>query len=244
MVVPGGYSLSDPDARERAVLSLMDRWPWEFGGVVIGGYAIIAYGPPRYSDDVDVVLPKESAATVRPWLRNQGLKLDKHSVPNPQNFEGQAERYKSTDITLDLMVDVVRDRDAKVDIPESWIAKKARRMKLETLSGRTQVKVPIARPEALWALKLQAGRPRDIGDLFAISKTPFDSEEVSSLFVRLRTESLTAKLLSVRSKLKERKIFVDSLSRRQMGSPGNPENIRKWARFVSTVERIVLPVVT
>ena len=236
-----GYSLTDLDARERAVLSLMDRWPWDLGGVVIGGYAVIAYGPPRYSDDVDVVLPKASAVLTRAWLKSQELKLLKHSVPNPQNFEGQVERYKSSDITLDLHVDAVRDRDAKVDVPEDWISKNARRMKLETLSGRTEVNVPIARPEAIWALKLQAGRPRDIGDLFAISETPFDSEEVTSLFRHLRAETLIAKLHSVQSKLKERKMFVDSLSRRQLGSPRDKENIRRWSRFVSTVDRIVMP---
>jgi hypothetical protein len=47
----------DPDLRESAALELLDAWPWELGGVVIGGYAVCAYGPPRYSSDVDVVIP-------------------------------------------------------------------------------------------------------------------------------------------------------------------------------------------
>ncbi len=244
MVARRSYSLLGPEERERAVLSLMDRWPWDLGGVIIGGYAVIVYGPPRYSDDVDLVIPKTAAAPVRAWLKAEGLKLLKHSVPNPQNFDGLAERYKTTDITLDLLVDAVRDREAKVDIPESWISKRAHQTKLVTLSGSTTINVPVARPAALWALKLQAGRPRDISDLFAISDTPFDSEEVVSLFRRLMAKSLIAKLQGFRSQLKVRNVFVDSLSRRQLGSPSDPANIRKWSGFTATVERIVRPLET
>jgi len=233
--------LTDLDMREQTVLALLDRWPWDTGGVIIGGYAVIAYGPPRYSNDIDIVIPKSAAAPVRAWLKTEGLRLTKHSLPNPENFDGQVERYKSSPITLDLLADAVRDRDAKVDIPESWISKGARKAKLVTLSGRTTIDVPIARPEALWALKLQAGRPRDISDLFAIADTPFNVLEVETLFRSLLSESLVTKLHSVRSKLGDRRMFVDSLSRRQLGKPSDPENIKRWQRFVSTVNRIVQP---
>lgn len=236
--------MTDLDAREQIVLSLLGRWPWDLGGVIIGGYAIIAYGPPRYSNDVDIVIPKQAALSVRTWLKTEGLKLTKHSIPNPQNFDGQVERYTSSAITLDLLTDAVRDRDARVDIPENWISKGAIWAKLVTLSGRTTMEVPIARPEALWALKLQAGRPRDISDLFAIADTPFDVVEVASLFQGLISKPLVAKLHSVRSMVRARKMYVDSLSRRQLGAPSDPGNIRKWERFVSTVDRIIRPLET
>lgn len=236
--------MTDLDVRERGVLSLLERWPWELGGVIIGGYAVVAYGPPRYSDDVDVVIPKSATLPVREWLETEGLRIMRRSVPNPENFDGQVERYRLSPVTLDLLTDAVRDRDAKVDIPESWISKGARRTKLVTLAGRTSVEVPIARPEALWALKLQAGRPRDISDLFAIAETPFDAAEVEALFLKLRTSSLVEKLQSVRSKLKDRKTYVDSLSRRQLGRPTDPANVRKWSRFVSLIDRIIRPLET
>lgn len=234
--------MTELDARELAVLALLDRWPWDLGGVIIGGYAINAYGPPRYSDDVDVAIPKKAASSVRAWLGAEGLKLSKKTVPNPENFDGQVERYMKAPITLDLLTDAVRDRDAKVDIPESWISKGARRGRLVTLAGRTSVEVPIARPEALWALKLQAGRPRDISDLFAIAETPFSPIEVGALFRRLTTNSLTEKLNLVRAKVKDHKVYVDSLSRRQLGRPTDPANVRKWSRFVSLVDGIINPI--
>ncbi len=231
----------DVAARERAVLALLDKWPWGSGGVLIGGYAISAYGPPRYSVDVDVVVPASSATVVRSWLRSAGFKRSTHSVPNPQNYEGKVERYLSRDVTLDLLAGAVRDREAMVDIPERWISKNCKRMVLETLSGKTSHRIPIARPEALWALKLQSGRDLDLTDLFVISDQSADLSEVKRLFEQLATDSLSRKLRGVLSKLRERRLFEDSLSRRSLGSPNNPQNVRRWERFISRVEAIVLP---
>lgn len=232
----------DVAARERAVLALLDEWPWDVGGVLIGGYAISAYGPPRYSVDVDVVIPVESASRIRVWLRQVGFKPTAHAVPNPQNYQGQVERFVSNAVTIDLLAGAVRDREAMVDIPERWISKGCRRMVLETLSGKTTHAIPIARPEALWALKLQSGRDLDLTDLFVISDQPADLGEVRLLFAQLATASLSLKLRSVLSKLGERRLFEDSLSRRQLGSPNNPQNVRRWERFTSRVESIINPV--
>ncbi len=234
----------DVAGRERAVLNILDEWPWDEGGVLIGGYAISAYGPPRYSVDVDVVIPVEAAGIIRSWLRGFGFDRTDYAVSNPQNYEGLVERYRSQDVTLDLLSGAVRDRDARVDVPEEWISKNCRGLVLETLTGKTTRRIPIARPEALWALKLQSGRDHDLSDLFVISDQATDLNEVRQLFEMLATDSLTRKLRSVRSKLSDRRLFEDSLSRRQLGRPGNPQNIRRWQRFVSRVDSIVVPLLS
>jgi Nucleotidyl transferase AbiEii toxin, Type IV TA system len=231
----------DPDARERSALELLDAWPWERGGVVIGGYAVCAYGPPRYSVDVDVVIPYASARVIRSWLRQRGFRLEAHSTPNPQNHEGQVERFDARGVTLDLLAGAVRDRDAQVDLPEAWISLRPRKVRLETLSARSGTDIPIARPEALWALKLQAGRDSDLSDLFAIAGEPLDTDEVHELFLSVRSAPLVAKLRAVRKKLAEERLFVDSLSRRELGRPSNPENRRRWSKFVSQVDAILGP---
>jgi hypothetical protein len=230
-----------PNGRERSALELLDAWPWDGGGVVIGGYAICAYGPPRYSVDVDVVIPYRSARAIRSWLRERGFRLEAHSTPNPQNYEGQVERFGARGVTLDLLAGAVRDREAQVDIPENWISLRPRTVRLQTMSARSGTEIPIARPEALWALKLQSGRDSDLSDLFAIAGEPVDTEEVHQLFLRIRRAPLVAKLRAVRKKLAEERLFVDSLSRRELGRPSNPENRRQWSKFVSQVDAILGP---
>jgi hypothetical protein len=229
----------DPDQRERAALEVLDAWPWELGGVVIGGYAVCAYGPPRYSSDVDIVIPFGSATQIRAWLGNRGFQLEKHTTPNSQNYEGQVERFRSEDVTLDLLAGAVRDRDAQVDIPANWVADRSRAVRLQTVSAGTRVPIPIARPEALWALKLQAGRDSGISDLFAIAEEPVDIDEVAREFRDLRSESLVRKLHSVRVKLDDSKLYADALSRREFGRPSDPINRRRWARFITQVDRIL-----
>lgn len=231
----------DPDIRERSALALLDAWPWDRGGVVIGGYAVCAYGPPRYSVDVDVVIPYVSAKAIRSWLRERGLRLESHSTPNPQNYEGQVERFGARGVTLDLLAGAVRDRDAQVDLPEAWISLRPRKIRLETMSARSGTEIPIARPEALWALKLQSGRDSDLSDLFAIAPEPLDTDEVHELFLSIRTAPLVAKLRAVRKKLADERLFVDSLSRRELGRPSDPENRKKWSKFVSQVDTILGP---
>ncbi|MHB1648465.1 MAG: hypothetical protein ACYCR8_06995 [Cuniculiplasma sp.] len=50
---------------------------------MIGGYAIAAYGRPRYSDDVDIVVPVATHDKLKAFIMNQGLSLENSSIPNP-----------------------------------------------------------------------------------------------------------------------------------------------------------------
>lgn len=231
----------DPDSRDRSAVQLLDAWPWDLGGVVIGGYAVCAYGPLRYSVDVDIVIPYVSAKAIRAWLRDRGFQIEKHSTPNPQNYEGQVERYVGGVVTLDLLAGAVRDRDAQVDLPEAWISARPRKVRLETLTARTASEIPVARPEALWALKLQSGRDSDLSDLFAISAEAVDTEEVRRAFLEVRSSSLVKKLRTVRQQLNEERLYVDSLSRRELGRPTDEANRIRWTKFVAQVDRILVP---
>lgn len=64
---------TDPGHREHKVIALLDEWPWNLGGVVIGGYSLSAYGKPRYSSDVDIVIPSSSSDAVKDWLHRSGM---------------------------------------------------------------------------------------------------------------------------------------------------------------------------
>lgn len=85
------------------------------------------------------------------------------------------------EISVDLLVGYVRDRDARVDIPESWVSQRSNVRFLRIKTGVTPV-IPVARPEAIWALKLQAGRSQDITDLFAIYGTNLNREKSLNSF--------------------------------------------------------------
>ncbi|MHB8351337.1 MAG: nucleotidyl transferase AbiEii/AbiGii toxin family protein [Thermoplasmata archaeon] len=229
--------MTDPTARERAVIALLEGWPWKLGGTLIGGYAIAAYGAPRYSDDVDFVIPDDARTATEAWLRDQGFEDAKgERAKSTQVFE-DAPRFSRDEVTLDLLVGYVRDRDARVEIPESWISLRRRLERLDLISGRLDRKVPIARPEALWALKLQAGRDQDLTDLFTISKEPVKAREVRSLFQSLMVRGLAAKLRAVELKLEGSKLYDDSRSR--MGLKNGDAVSARWMRFREQVSSMI-----
>lgn len=227
----------DPANRERKVLGLLDAWPWGLGGVLIGGYAIAAYGRPRYSDDVDIVIPNAALRKLEIFIASHGLALEKSSVPNPQNYEGKVSRYRSEELTLDLLVGYVRDREAGVDIPEHWISEARKYLRLVTMTGRTVNRIPIARPEALWALKLQSGRDQDITDLFSMSNVKVDSDKVAALFRGLRSDTLTDKLTRTLAKTGSKKLYEDSMSR--LETKRTDRSNKEWVSFGNQVHHII-----
>lgn len=227
----------DPVNRERKVLSLLDEWPWELGGVLIGGYAIAAYGKPRYSDDVDIVIPSAVPGKMEVFIYGQNFELKNSSVPNPQNYEGKVLRYRTAEMTLDVLVGYVRDMEARVDIPEPWISMDHRNLRLITLTGGTRIKIPIASPEALWALKLQSGRDQDIIDLFSMFDIKIDGKKVIALFNILKSNTLTDKLIKTLQKAHSDKLFEDSMSR--LETKRTDQNRNKWISFGNQVDRIV-----
>lgn len=227
----------DPSTRERAVIALLEEWPWELNTTLIGGYAIAAYGAARYSDDIDFVLPTESKQGLHEWLRDRNfVEISGAGVSSRRTFNG-ATRFSDKEVTVDLLDGRVRDREAGVDVPEAWIAMRRRRTRLDLLSGSVRKQVEVARPEAIWALKLQSGRAQDITDLFAIRREPVSAEEVRTLFETVKSDRLIAKLERVESNLKDPKLYIDSRSR--LGLRDSEGARREWTAFEGRVREML-----
>ncbi len=229
----------DRAGRERCVVELLDNWPWEWGGVIIGGYAVAAYGSPRYSNDLDVVIPVAILRPLVEWLTTQGFATRKVPVDIVQNYQGKIARLERDPITVDLLPGAVRDREAKVDIPEAWITKSPTKLRLVLRNSSTRNEIPIVRPEAFTALKLQAGRVQDLSDLFAMRNTPVNGKTVSNLFEKTWCDTLKAKLTAVLQKLEVPKTCHDTLSRLSLGSPDSLANQREWENFVRKIRAMI-----
>lgn len=224
-------------SRERKILDLLDKWPWKIGGTLIGGYAIAAYGTPRYSKDADIVISAALKSSLKTFLLEQGFKLERSDHPNPQDFEGEVTRYRNEEATVDLFVGYVRDRKTQVDISEHWISKNTKRIHLRTLTGTTTVPVNVARPTALWALKLQSGRDQDILDLFAIADVPIEAGEIISLFGSFNSKTLREGLLLTLERAQSVKLFQDAMARLQIKR--TDESRKRWNLFCERVSDIV-----
>jgi hypothetical protein len=221
----------DPVARESAVIVFLDTFPLEFQALLIGGYAAAAYGPPRYSVDVDLILPAASRGPVESWLRAMGVK--RRETLRIRSAIGRISKLLISHglVSGDLYFGGLRARESGVVVDYEWIAQRPTRQRLTLMTGATQGPTPVARLEALWALKLLAGRSQDITDLFAISERTVDSSEIRSKLQTLRSPQIRSHLRRVASRVGTDKEYLDALSRRGLGSPTDPRNRRRWGRF-------------
>ncbi len=232
----------DPAFREKQSLLFLDQFPWEVGCVIIGGYAILGYGALRYSRDLDILIPLRLSEKIKGWFTEKEFSVEKTATPNPQNYDGRYVRYLKSELTIDLLIGAVRDREAQVDIPESWISKQPTMRKIIGLNGSTKTELPLVRLEALWALKIQAGRSQDISDLFSIFNMKFSKDEVITIFREHLCDSLREKLSKTRGKLKENKIYQDLRSALFLKDTTKVQ--AQWKQFVNTMEQIIDAILT
>lgn len=232
----------DPGLREREVAELLDRWPWDLGGVIIGGYAIAAFGAPRYSTDIDIVVPLAAFPKIDEWLLVQ--KFERAPLPEDleQNYAGKGFRYRRNEIAIDILPAVVRDREAGVDIPESWIAKSPFKTRLFLLESSTREEVSVCRLSAFWALKLQAGREKDLSDLFMTRGMEIDAGDIQRMFRSIRKPSLEAKLRTVLQRLEDPKTYRDAMSRLGLARRGKIDREAEWAKFSAKVRSVIEPI--
>jgi hypothetical protein len=202
----------------------------------VGGYAVAAYGVPRYSVDVDFVVPTSAREQWMNWLRTQGLtRKQTYRSPGAERDHVEAQRWQHGNVTLDLMIGGVRDRDSGVTIPDEWLLRSPRSVQLDLLSGSLISPVVVVRLEGLWATKLLAGRPHDISDLFGIMSQEVDLGEVRKLFEGFAGQPALRKFRKISNNVRDRKTYVDSLSRLLRGSPEAPKNLARWEHFVKMV---------
>jgi hypothetical protein len=232
-------SLTDLARREQEVVTFLDAWPWDWGGCIIGGYAVASYGLPRFSQDVDLVIPRDTKPKIVEWLDEAGFRSPPRDSRSFIHFDDVI-RLTRGDVILDLMVGRVRDREVGAELPEPWISKKSNRTILELVRARTTSPVAIARPEAIWALKLLSARDQDLGDLYAISRTKIQEADIAAILSSVMNAKLRVQLEELASRLQSPKIYFDSLSRVQGGSPRDQRNLESWRSFTALVDRLVL----
>lgn len=207
----------------------------------MGGYAVSAYGPARFSDDVDLALPYDQEESTVTWLSAVGISARRTFEAHLGRRSLSKLRITHGQLSGDLYFGGLRSRGAHSIVEHGWIATRSRILVLSLTTGRSSKAVAVARPEALWVLKILAGRSQDITDLFAISSVPVDVAEISSKLSTYDSAKERSFLADVRRRVDGDDDYVDALSRRGLGSPKLPRNVSAWRRFRAMVDEVISP---
>lgn len=127
---------------------------WCDGWYLFGAQAVVVWGRPRLTADVDVTVRLRSEDTATFWheMEQAGFRL---RVSDPEAFLARTRVLPFLHVPTQLPLDVVL---AGSGIEDRFI-ERAIRIEIEGLS------VPVASPEDLIVMKVLAGRPKDLEDV-------------------------------------------------------------------------------
>lgn len=199
-------------ARERLGFEVLRELP-RAGIVLIGGYAVSAYGPPRFSVDLDLVLREPTVPKVRTVLRRFRFRR----VANWEGgavFAGRAERWAQgvgpLPFSVDLLIGGVSDRVSGATHAYPEVRRGARRRRIRGMDPSSVAEATVPDREILIGLKLEVGRLVDLRDIAILSGEPLDLGRLGAFLRRASVEVLEAHTRRLLSAL-DAPSFRDSL---------------------------------
>jgi hypothetical protein len=149
--------------------------------VLIGGLALNAYVPPRFSIDCDLVLRRRGvAARVGRVLEKWGFeKLSEgKTTPPGGEFIVYTRRVDGLRANFDLLVGAVTDRWSGAVFDAEWFFARSRVRRIWARAVPIWVEVRTADPEVLFIMKLLTARKQDIRDAFMLAGLDLDWEYI------------------------------------------------------------------
>lgn len=170
--------------RDRSCIELLEDVTRAVGNraVVIGGYAVTAWGRARFSVDLDLVLDTSAADECRKMLAARGLRQNPKKWDGGGIFAGQSERWTlgrdRSPPTIDLMIGGLHDRNTGVSFSFEELRNRSLVRDVRGFSMDRKASALVPSREALIGLMLLPFRLRDVLDIFALCSPPIDAPEV------------------------------------------------------------------
>jgi len=173
------------ESREALILQVLRALPGDF--ILIGGYAVNAYVPPRFSIDCDLVVFKGVAGMKRILVKNGFEETEKGDVPYGEYIRFM---HKGEKVSFDLLVNSVLDRDSGVVFEGSLFEKYSRERVTVGRANPIRISIRIADPELLFAMKFVSARRQDIRDIFMLSGTELNWNLIKEIIKKKCCEEL------------------------------------------------------
>ena len=195
------------DARESIIIKTLQRLPRE-DVVLIGGYAVNAYVPPRFSIDCDLVV-LGSSSKLESLLREDGFrKVAEGDVSYGGYVRYEMEKIK---VSFDLLKSSVVDRDTKIVFEDELFKKYSTERTTVGRSVPTRITMRIADPELLFAMKFVSARKQDVRDIFMLAGGNMNWNLVSEILsAKCGRELMEKRICAIRRDVQST-LFRDSL---------------------------------
>jgi len=194
------------ESREVLILQTLMELPKDV--VLIGGYAVNAYVPPRFSIDCDLVVFGSVTEIKKILVKNGFEETEKGDVPYGEYFRFVRKKEK---VSFDLLLNSVFDRVSGIVFESSLFKKYSGERVTVGRANPSRIKIRVADAELLFIMKFVSARRQDIRDIFMLSGTELNW----NLIRHVTKEKCSEKLLRERGKMIKAKVtnksYRDSL---------------------------------
>ena len=195
------------EQKEGVVLETLTELPKK-NIVLVGGYAVNAYAPPRFSVDCDLVVLR-GVEEAEKALKQRGFRKEDSGVAPYGGFV----RYSSKDngISFDLLVGPLVDNQTGVVFEGKLFEKHSAERRVVGRMVVSIVTMRVADPELLFATKFVPVRRQDARDMFMLSGTQLDWRLTEQLVREKCSATLIKGRVSLAREIINARQFRDSL---------------------------------
>jgi hypothetical protein len=175
--------------------------------VVIGGYAVSSFGFPRFSVDLDIVIPEKEVPFFQKLIKEMGFTFDKEKPD--LNYNGKFERYSKGLVSIDLLINSVQSRQTGFCYTFSYIIKNSEMRETSGWDPLSKARVRVPQKEMLIALKIHSMRLADKRDIIMLCYLKPDVEKIVSHLKNCPIEKIISNINELLGLIKN-KNFKDS----------------------------------
>jgi hypothetical protein len=202
------------EEREQICLELLGKLPLD-GYVLIGGYAISSFEFPRFSVDLDLVIPAKEEPRFTELAQRQGFQPVAVRVNLPEDlYGGRFQRFERAvndlKVGVDLLINAIISRQTKSSYSFNYLARHSEIREVSSFSKPLKVRARVANREMLIALKANSMRLADKRDLVALCQSEIRVAEVVNHLKRCPKKAILTNLQDLLNSLEEKR-FKDSL---------------------------------
>ncbi len=139
--------------------------------VLIGGYAVSAFGFPRFSVDLDITIPKNELQFFEELLNIQGFKITTEKKDLDEIYAGEFRKYKKKEelpVSVDILTNSVKSRQTGSSYSFNYLFKNSETRTVSGWHPDSKAKVRLANREMIIALKINSMRLTDKRDIIIL----------------------------------------------------------------------------
>jgi len=171
----------DFSEREKTCFDFLHLLDKDDSYVIIGGYAVSSFGFPRFSVDLDIVIPGEEKSSFHRLIADAGFMLSKEKLDLA--YFGAFERYEKGLVSIDLLINAVQSRQTRHSYPFSYIFGNSEIREVSGWGPSNKARVRVAKKEMLIALKIHSIRDSDKRDIIMLC---YETPDVTAILKHLK----------------------------------------------------------